>query len=87
MKALGARQFYDLSKLHQVRTGTGQPFAIILDGEILSAPVFNEPIAGGMAMISGDFTELEARGLASAMMTPLPVGLKTLDIDHVPPKE
>ena len=31
----------------------GKPFAIILDGKVLSSPVINEPIIGGTARISG----------------------------------
>nr|MDQ3622519.1 protein translocase subunit SecD [Verrucomicrobiota bacterium] len=49
----------------------GNRFAIVLDGEIQSAPVINEPIYGGTASISGDFSETEARTLASVLENPL----------------
>ncbi len=38
---------------------------IILDGQIISAPVVNEPIAGGECEISGNFTQEEASNLAA----------------------
>src|ERR1700741_88118 len=34
----------------------GQPFAIVLDNEVISAPVIREPITGGQGQISGNFT-------------------------------
>jgi len=42
----------------------GQPFAIILDGQVLSAPVIREPITGGSGQISGSFTVQSANDLA-----------------------
>ncbi len=42
----------------------GRPFAIVLDDEVLSAPVINEPIIGGSGQISGDFTAESANDLA-----------------------
>ena len=68
----------DLSTKHNIQSGTELPFAIILDGEILSTPVFNEAIAGGSAVISGDFTEIEAKSLAVMMQSPIPFSLKLL---------
>jgi SecD/SecF fusion protein len=49
----------------------GQRFAIILDGKVVSAPRINEPIAGGNASITGDFSEAQARNLASVLENPL----------------
>ena len=40
---LGARQFGDIT-----RANVGKPFAIVLDGKVLSAPVIREPIIGGV---------------------------------------
>ncbi|MEM9329779.1 MAG: protein translocase subunit SecD [Pseudomonadota bacterium] len=42
----------------------GQPFAIVLDDIVLSAPIINEPIIGGSGQISGDFTPQTANDLA-----------------------
>jgi preprotein translocase subunit SecD len=42
----------------------GQPFAIVLDNEVISAPVIREPITGGSGQISGSFTVQQANELA-----------------------
>ena len=42
----------------------GRPFAIILDNEVISAPVIREPIIGGSGQISGGFTVQQANDLA-----------------------
>src|SRR6185295_15038698 len=49
----------------------GHRFAIVLDGIIQSAPVIRDAIYGGDAVITGHFTEKEARGLASVLENPL----------------
>ena len=45
---------------------SGEPFAIVLDGKVLSAPVIREPITGGSGQISGSFTVAETRDLVGA---------------------
>src|SRR5882762_5823473 len=42
----------------------GQPFAIVLDNEVISAPVIRTPITGGSGQISGNFTAQSANDLA-----------------------
>lgn len=42
----------------------GRPFAIILDNEVLSAPVIREPILQGTGQISGNFSTQGANDLA-----------------------
>jgi preprotein translocase subunit SecD len=42
----------------------GQPFAIVLDDKVISAPVIREPITGGSGQISGSFTVQSANDLA-----------------------
>jgi preprotein translocase subunit SecD len=42
----------------------GRPFAIVLDNEVISAPVIREPILGGSGQISGNFTVQQANDLA-----------------------
>jgi len=42
----------------------GQPFAILLDDKVLSAPVIREPILGGTGQISGSFSVESANNLA-----------------------
>jgi protein-export membrane protein SecD len=56
----------------------GQPFAIVLDNEVISAPVIREPITGGSGQISGNFTVQSANDLsillrAGALPAPLTV--------------
>src|SRR5436190_2868119 len=62
----GAKQFGKITEAN-----VGHRFAIVLDGVIQSAPVIRTPIYGGDAVISGRFTEQEARGLASVLENPL----------------
>ena len=47
--------------------GTGQQFAIVLDGQVLSAPTVEQPITGGNAQISGNFSQTEAQTLANSL--------------------
>jgi preprotein translocase subunit SecD len=64
----------------------GKPFAIILDGEVLSAPNINEPIYGGTAQISGSFTVETANQLAIALRSgALPVDLTVIEERTVGP--
>jgi preprotein translocase subunit SecD len=56
----------------------GQPFAIVLDNEVISAPVIREPITGGSGQISGSFTVQQANDLsillrAGALPAPLTI--------------
>ena len=60
-----ARQSF--ADVTQQLAGTGQQFAIVLDGEVISAPQVNQPIPGGNAQISGDFTQEEAQTLANSL--------------------
>lgn len=56
---LGTKRFCDIST-----NNVGKLFAIVLDNQIISAPVFREPICGGSGQISGSFTLKEANDLA-----------------------
>ncbi len=47
--------------------GTGEQFAIVLDGKVISAPTVIQAISGGNAQITGDFTEAEAESLANSL--------------------
>src|SRR5437763_1052504 len=58
----------------------GKPFAIILDDKVLSAPNINEPILGGNAQISGNFTVQSAHDLAVSLAAgKLPVKLNVIE--------
>ncbi len=53
-------------RLHGLTQPRNQ-FAIVLDGQVLSAPVPSGPIAGGQAEITGKFTAEEAASLANQL--------------------
>src|SRR6476469_8038669 len=55
----GARSF-----ARATQENVGRPFAIVLDDEVISAPVIREPILGGSGQISGNFTVESANDLA-----------------------
>jgi len=68
------------------RENVGRPFAIILDGQVISAPNINEPILGGRAQISGSFTAASANELAIALKSgALPVPLTVVEERTVGP--
>ena len=71
--SLGARRFAETS-----RANVGKRFAIVLDNQILSAPVIREAITGGRGQISGSFDAASANQLsillrAGALPAPLTV--------------
>jgi preprotein translocase subunit SecD len=55
----GARKFALVTQ-----ENVGRAFAIVLDDEVISAPVIREPIIGGSGQISGSFTVESANNLA-----------------------
>lgn len=56
---VGARAFGDYTAEH-----IGEPFAIVLDEEVISAPTIQSHIAGGSGIITGSFTVEESTNLA-----------------------
>jgi preprotein translocase subunit SecD len=77
----GARRFGRVTQ-----ENVGKPFAIILDDKILSAPNINEPILGGRAQISGNFTVQSANDLAVSLASgKLPVKLNVIEERTVGP--
>ena len=76
----------ELTALPECGTGATpcNAFAIVLDGVVVSAPRFNEPILGGQAQIEGNFNAQEARDLANVLKYgALPVTLDVADITSV----
>ena len=68
------------------QNNVGRPFAIILDGQVLSAPNINEPIRGGTAQISGGFSVETANQLAISLRSgALPVDLAVIEERTVGP--
>ena len=77
----GSRKFGELTTNH-----VGELLAILLDGKVQSAPRINEPILGGNAQISGDFTFEEAQYLANILKAgAFPVGVKIAEERTVGP--
>lgn len=69
----GAKKFGNYTASH-----VGEPFAIVLDNEVISAPRINEAIRGGSGQISGNFTveganELSILLRAGALPAPLDI--------------
>ncbi len=69
----GAKRFAEVT-----RNNVGRRLAIILDGELYSAPVIQGPIETGSGEITGRFTPEEALQLANVLQNPLRA---PLDID------
>ena len=68
------------------RENVGKPFAIVLDDKVLSAPRINEPILGGSAEITGDFTLESATRLAIQLRSgALPAKLTVIEERTVGP--
>ena len=77
----GARKFAAVTQQN-----VGRPFAIVLDGEVISAPVIREPILGGSGQISGDFSVEGANDLAILLRAgALPAPLTILEERTVGP--
>jgi hypothetical protein len=65
--------------LEHTTENVGTYLGIILDKSVIYAPMINQPISGGQAVISGNFTQEEADDLAAALQTkplPFPIRLK-----------
>lgn len=79
--ATGARVFADLTEKN-----VGRRLAIILDGQVHSAPVIRERIPSGQAQITGGFTPEEARDLAIVLRAgALPAPVQILEERTVGP--
>ena len=64
----------------------GKPFAIILDNEVISAPVIRTPILGGSGQIEGGFTVEEANNLSILLRAgALPAPLEILEEKTIGP--
>ncbi len=68
------------------RENVGKRFAILVDGKVVTDPSINEPINGGAAQISGNFTVESANTLAIALKSgALPVKLSVVEERTVGP--
>jgi len=77
----GGKKFGDVTS-----SNVGRPFAIVLDGKVISAPVIREAILGGSGQISGNFTVQSANDLALLLRAgALPAPLTILEERTVGP--
>ncbi len=76
----GAKIFGDLTRQH-----VGEQLAIVLDGELYTAPNIRGPILGGRGEIEGSFDLKEALEIASVLENPLETPVRLLDSDEVDP--
>jgi SecD/SecF fusion protein len=80
LDAEGAKIFDEVAAQHK-----GHQMAILLDGEVLSAPVLQSDHYFGRAQITGHFSDKEARELASALENPLRVPVQIEETRSVSP--
>lgn len=81
MTDAGAKKFGDLTAAN-----IGKRISIHLDGEELTAPVVNDAITGGKAVITGSKTLEEAKNLAILLRSgALPVKIKVMEVRTVGP--
>ncbi|WP_075216744.1 protein translocase subunit SecD [Mongoliimonas terrestris] len=77
----GSRKFAQITN-----ENVNRPFAIVLDNEVISAPVIREPITGGSGQISGNFTVESANDLAVLLRAgALPARLSVIEERTVGP--
>ena len=78
----GARKFGDYTAQN-----IGSPFAIVLDNEVISAPVIQSHIPGGSGIITGRFSVEETTNLAVLLRAgALPAGLEFLEERTIGPE-
>jgi preprotein translocase subunit SecD len=78
----GARAFGDYTAAN-----IGNPFAIVLDNEVISATVIQSHIPGGSGIITGNFTVEESTNLAVLLRAgALPAGLNFLEERTIGPE-
>ncbi|MGH7953108.1 MAG: protein translocase subunit SecD, partial [Limisphaerales bacterium] len=76
----GAKKFAEVT-----RNNVGHELAIILDGQLYSAPNIQSPIETGSGQITGHYTIDEATELANIMQNPLRAPLKIISSEDVDP--
>jgi len=78
----GARKFGEYTGAH-----IGQPFAIVLDNKVISAPTIQSAITGGSGIITGNFTLEESTKLAVLLRAgALPAAMSFLEERTVGPE-
>ena len=80
LKPDGAQIFGEITQ-----AAIGERLAIILDGEVVSAPRINGAILGGNGQITGSFTDKEAFELSTSLENPLAAPLEVKEERGVDP--
>ena len=80
LDGVGGELFADIT-----RTNIGRELAIVLDGELESAPVIQGVIPNGEGEITGHFTDKEANDLANVLENPLQAPVKVVSVSSVDP--
>ena len=82
-----AATFEQVTKEISTRTQPQNQFAIVLDGDVITAPYVNNAIPGGRAQISGSFTQQSATELANVLKYgALPLAFDVSSVDTVSAK-
>jgi SecD/SecF fusion protein len=76
----GADKFYDVTSQH-----VGEQLAIVLDGELYTAPVINGPIHGNCEISGGSMDINEAITIANILENPLETPVKIDEMSEVDP--
>lgn len=61
------------------RENVGRRLAIVMDGQLYSAPSIQSPIETGSGTITGDFDRSEAFEIANGLEHPLPIAVKVVE--------
>jgi SecD/SecF fusion protein len=85
LDAEGAKIFEDITTEYGPKDGRHSVLAIVLDGELRSAPRINEPIRGGSGQITGGYSAKEASELVSVLQNPLEAPVKIIEERTVEP--
>ncbi|WP_177204508.1 MULTISPECIES: protein translocase subunit SecD [unclassified Streptomyces] len=82
----GSKKFADTTTKLASQGDPNNRFAIVLDGEVVSAPSVDQPITGGQAEISGSFNQKSAQDLGNILSYgALPLTFHEQSVDTVTP--
>ncbi|MFP8905325.1 protein translocase subunit SecD [Streptomyces atacamensis] len=82
----GAEKFADITEELSTQAEPRNQFAIVLDGEVVSAPRVSERLGGGSAEISGSFNQQSAEELANILSYgALPLSFEESNVTTISP--
>nr|WP_184924259.1 protein translocase subunit SecD [Kitasatospora gansuensis] len=83
----GSKAFAATTGQLATQASPANQFAIVLDGKVVSHPYVSQSITGGNAVISGSFTQTEAKALANVLsFGALPLTFEMSDVTTVSPQ-